>query len=253
MAENTAIVYERGGSDEGPLLILLHGLGANGAVWDNFIPVLEKKWLGGWLIPDLRGHGRSFHRAPYSIEVHATDVAALPIQDEDVVLIGHSMGGAISFALATGTFGIRVRHVVAFGVKVHWLPDEIARAQAVANAPVRMFGTKDEATDRYLRVSGLKGIVGPDARTAELGVKKQDGQFRLASDPQINTIAKSDPVSLVAASKATIRLLTGAHDKVGTPEGMNRLGYQVKVLADLGHNLHVQAPETLWEAIESDF
>ena len=40
-----------------PTLILLHGLGVNGAVWHPFVEAL--RWPGRVVIPDLRGHGRS--------------------------------------------------------------------------------------------------------------------------------------------------------------------------------------------------
>ncbi len=63
---------------------------------------------------------------------------------------------------------------------------------------------------------------------------------------------KEQPDKLVEASLAPIRLLTGEQDKVGHAEGMRRLGPPVTVLPGLGHNLHVEAPETFWRAIEND-
>ncbi len=251
MAQSATIVSERGGG-EGPLLVLIHGLGANAAAWDEFKPLLEENWPGRWLIPELRGHGRSFHRAPYGFGIHASDIAALLDQDDEISIIGHSMGGAIAFALASGIFGVRVKSVVAFGVKVDWPEEDLARAQAVAKAPVKLFASRDDALERYLRVSGLKGLAGPDSRSAQLGVAENGGEYGLASDPRINYVGAPDAVTLVRASLAPISLLTGEHDKVGHAEGMRRLGPEVTVLPGLGHNLHVEAPETFWRAIESD-
>ena len=83
----------RGGSGS-PTLILLHGLGANGEVWNRMLPIVRERWHGTWIVPDLRGHGRSGHRAPYSYGAHASDIASLLPQDEEVTVIGHSMGAS---------------------------------------------------------------------------------------------------------------------------------------------------------------
>jgi pimeloyl-ACP methyl ester carboxylesterase len=51
-----------GGSDGGsgePVLLLLHGLGATGHVWEGWRPLLARRWPGRWLAPDLPGHGGS--------------------------------------------------------------------------------------------------------------------------------------------------------------------------------------------------
>jgi pimeloyl-ACP methyl ester carboxylesterase len=244
----TTIACERGGGD-GPLLILIHGLGANAAVWDDLLPYVEKAWPGRWLVPELRGHGRSFHRAPYGFGVHAADIAALVGQDEWVSVIGHSMGGIVAFALATGIFGVRVKSVVAFGVKVDWPAEDLARVQEVAAAPVRMFDNREDAIERYLRVAGLKGLAAPDSRTAAIGITEAAGKYRLAADPLINAVGNPDAPALVRASQAPIRLLCGANDRIGHAEGMRRLGPEVVVLPGLGHNLQVEAPEILWRAI----
>lgn len=251
MAGTETIHCERGGTS-GPMLVLLHGLGANGAVWDGFKYLLARHWPGRWVNPDFRGHGRSFHRAPYGIGIHAADVAALVQQDEEITVIGHSMGGIVGIALATGVFGVRVRRVVAFGVKVDWTDEDVRRAQAVSQAPAKMFATKEEAIERYLRVAGLKGIVAPDSAVAERGVCERQGQFRLAADPLANALGTPDFTRIAQAAGAPLHLLCGELDNIGRAEGMRRLGANVTVLPGLGHNLQVEAPQALWQAIEAD-
>ncbi len=252
MADTETIHCERGGTS-GPMLVLLHGLGASGAVWDGLKPILAQHWRGRWLIPDFRGHGRSFHRAPYGIGIHAADVAALlPQDEEEVTIVGHSMGGMVGIALATGMFGVSVRRVVAFGVKVDWTEDDVSRAKAVAQAPPRMFATKDEAIDRFLRVAGLKGIVAPDSAAAASGISERQGQFRLAADPLTNALGTPDFARIAQAAKAPLHLLCGERDNIARPESMRRLGAAVTELRGLGHNLHVEAPQAFWQAIEAD-
>ena len=68
--------YRSGGTGD-HLLLLLHGLGATGAVWDRLLPLVERSWPGPWAVPDLRGHGRSVAEPPYGYAVHAADAASL--------------------------------------------------------------------------------------------------------------------------------------------------------------------------------
>lgn len=238
----------RGGAAGGKLL-LLHGLGASGAVWDGLLPVLAERWPGSWLVPDLRGHGRSFHRAPYGFGIHAADVAALLEQDEEVSILGHSMGGVVGMALATGLFGVKVKSVVVFGVKVEWSEADVQRAHTVAQAPAKLFATREEALERYLRVSGLKGLVSADSAIAASGVSECQGNFRLAADPLTNALGTPDFVRLAQASQAALHLFCGELDAVTSAQAMRCLGAEVKVLAGLGHNAHVEAPRVVWDAV----
>jgi pimeloyl-ACP methyl ester carboxylesterase len=246
-----SIWCERGGT-EGPVIVFLHGMGANGAVWEGLKPFLAARWAGRWLIPDLRGHGRSLHAPPYGFGVYAADVAELLGPVDDAIVVGHSMGGVVALVLATGMFGVRVRRAVAFSVKVGWTDDEHAKAEAVARAPARLFDTREEATERYLRVSGLKGIVDPGAQTAAAGVSADQGKFRLAADPLTNRVGWSDFERLAPMVKVPVRLLCGERDAVAHPEAMRLLGTEVTVLPGVGHNPHVEAPEAFWRAIEGD-
>src|SRR6266545_2132682 len=65
-------VWVRGAAGDGPLLVLLHGLGATGQVWDG----VAARWPGGWVIPDLPGHGRSDRLPRYSFGSMAAELAA---------------------------------------------------------------------------------------------------------------------------------------------------------------------------------
>lgn len=240
---------ERGGTP-GPVLILLHGLGANAAVWDGLKPILAERWHGGWIIPDLRGHGRSVHRTAYDFASYAADIASLVPQGAEVSIIGHSMGGVIALLLASNRFGARVKRVCASSMKVDWTEEDSARGAALANAPAKTFDSKCDAIDRYLRVSGLKALVPPDSLAALVGIRESQGMFHLAADPKINAIDKIDFPRVVREAKADLFLLCGERDPVAPPESMRRLGAEVSVLPDLGHNLHVEAPMAFWSAIE---
>jgi len=93
------------------VLVLLHGMGANGAVWSRLLPILDSRWSGRVLVPDLRGHGRSIRQGPYGIDTHAADIAALIAGEaaRSVILVGHSFGGAVAALAASDRFGVHHR------------------------------------------------------------------------------------------------------------------------------------------------
>ena len=248
MKGSSDIWCARGGG-EGVVLVLLHGLGANATVWDGLLPIIEASWQGAWLAPDLRGHGRSAHKPPYGIGVYAADVAGLVEPGTEVSIIGHSMGGVVAFALASGMFGLKVRAVTAFGVKTEWRDEDFERGSALAKATPRVFASRDEAIDRYLRVSGLIGLVEPSSEAVGVGVVETDGGFRLAADQRINDMGRIDFKGLVRLVRDPIHLLCGDQDRVGTPDGMASLGYPVTRLEGLGHYPQLQAPDVFWKAV----
>lgn len=253
MAERAAgagLWVESGGSG-GPTLLLLHGLGANAAVWDGLRPLIAARWKGRWLAPDLRGHGRSMHRAPYSLGAHAADAAGLFEQGDEVVVLGHSMGGAVAMALASQWFGIAVRAVVAFGVKLSWTAEEIAKARDLARAPARRFATREEAIERHLRVAGLKGLVAPHSPTALAGIVEETEGFRLALDSRANAVVGAPIETVIAAMKAPLRLAAGERDPMVSLDEMRRFDPGAVLLAGLGHSPHVEAPDALWRLVEA--
>ena len=250
---NTGVdLYVEEGGSSGPTLLLLHGLGANGDVWKGMLPLLKQNWKGRWLIPDFRGHGRSGHRAPYSYASYAADVAALLEQGEEITAAGHSMGGLAAIALATGWFGVRINRAVAFSVKIRWTPEEVAKLSQLAAAPVRWFGSEAEAIDRYLKVSGLIGLVQPDAPEARSGIREENGRYRLAADPKINAAVGPDVADFITAAKAPIRLGAGSKDPMVDAADMTVFDPKAVVFEGLGHNAHVENPKTVWAFIAGE-
>jgi pimeloyl-ACP methyl ester carboxylesterase len=235
------------------MLLLLHGLGANSGVWHRMLPIVTARWPGRWIAPDLRGHGRSPHLRPYAFGTHAADLAALLAGEEEVFVLGHSMGGAIGMALANGWFGVVPRRVAAFGVKLAWSTDEIAKAREMARTPARWFETREEALERYLRVSGLKGLVDPEAASVQLGIYAEGGHARLAADMAITEVLGPSLAEVVAAMKAPLRLAAGARDPMVTLAEMQALDPLASLIADSGHNPHVEAAELLWAWAEEAF
>lgn len=95
--QNKKIHYRVTG--KGNPVLLIHGFGEDGRVWDTMIDFLQDRFQ--LIVPDLPGSGQSELTADMSIEgmaevihtiIHEEDIDAYPV-------IGHSMGGYIALAL----------------------------------------------------------------------------------------------------------------------------------------------------------
>jgi pimeloyl-ACP methyl ester carboxylesterase len=231
----------RSGGEGEPLLLLLHGLGATGDVWSGWEPVLAGRWPGRWLAPDLPGHGGSAALPEYTFDALAGAVGPLVEPSGRTVVLGHSLGGVVALALAARW---PLAAVVGLGIKAEWTDDELGRAQALARRPVVWYDSREEALARHLRVSGLAGLVAEDHPAAREGIREQDGRWRLALDPRAFAVGAPDLAGLIGRSRAPVMLARGEHDPMNTAEQLYGFGVPVAALYGLGHNAHVEDPNS---------
>jgi pimeloyl-ACP methyl ester carboxylesterase len=93
--DNTPISYEIFGTGE-PTLVFVHGWSCDSRYWRAQLPYFSKNHRVVTL--DLAGHGHSgVTRLQYTMKNFGEDVRAVTkaVGDEGVILIGHSMGGAV--------------------------------------------------------------------------------------------------------------------------------------------------------------
>ncbi|MDX3195763.1 alpha/beta fold hydrolase [Streptomyces sp. MN03-5084-2B] len=230
-----------GGKGE-PAVLLLHGLGATGAVWDHFAVLLDRRVL----VPDLPGHGPSAPLPHYSFATLAEAVARALPDGGPLVVAGHSLGGVLALELASGRYGVEVAGVLALGVKVEWSQDDLNRAASFAARPPRVFATQAEADQAYLKVSGLLGI----APTDPAGLRETEGGWRLAMDPAAFGLGAPDMPALLAGARCPVVLAAGENDPMSRPEQLRALDPDAVTLAGLGHNAHVEDPPAVRVLLE---
>lgn len=240
---------EESSRKDGPTLLLMHGLSGTGEIWGGLREILDRKWPGRWVIPDMRGHGRSDHSTTYGIASHAADMAALVTGSQELYLAGHSMGGLVGILLASGWFGVRPEAVVTAGVKVAWAEDEHAGIAKLVDMPVRWFDTEEEARERFVLVTGLKGIADPSSLFAATGIVGDGGKWRLAADNRAASVAYADTGDIYRAAQAPIVLAAGEHDRMVSVEELRTLNKDARQLAGLGHNAHIESPDAFWALI----
>lgn len=231
-------------------LVLLHGLGANSAVWHPMLTWVVPEWNGAWLAPDFSGHGSSVHRDSYSYEDHARDVLQLVADFDRVFILGHSMGGAVGLKAAAMAPPGLIVSVASLSMKLSFTAEESRWFQERAKTDIQYFNTADEAKRRYLKISGLLELVPMESDIAEQGVVADVRGYRLAMDPKAFMVA-ADRLPSSTGLPCNVCLATGSEDRIAPAEEMRTRFEQSIVLNGLGHNAHVQAPEMVWRSLSA--
>lgn len=267
---------------EQPTLVLLHGLGANQFVWDPLVGTMP--WDGAIVAPDLRGHGGAQWRDRYSFGAMAADVAEV-LADEHrgvpYVVLGHSMGGIVGLALASGWFGPPPVLAATIGVKLRWSDEELGRIDDLASRPPREFPDRDGAVEWFMKLAGLHGVFDADddriEAAIEAGVMRTDTELHVTADgepmridppgPAPGWCASQDPATvevgapdmagLLAAAKCPVVMAIGERDALVSPDHHADLASAAAtnphaadvtapyVFGGLGHNAMVEDPQAV--------
>ena len=100
-AGTVRLAYRAWGRPGAPPVVLLHSLGDESSDWDEVAAALADSCR--LYAVDLRGHGKSDWPGEYAAELLADDVVAFldALGLAEVTLIGHSLGGVVSYLLAS--------------------------------------------------------------------------------------------------------------------------------------------------------
>ncbi|RDW17485.1 alpha/beta hydrolase [Oceanobacillus arenosus] len=103
--------YRENGEPSSPPIVALHAMGSGAETWDQVAAVLGEKYRV--LALDQRGHGGSARTSTYTFELMCDDLHhfANAMKLERFTLLGHSMGGTVSY-LYSETFPSRIERLI---------------------------------------------------------------------------------------------------------------------------------------------
>ena len=271
------------GRPDAAKLFLLHGWMDVGASFQFLVDALSRDWHV--IAPDLRGFGRSSWQAQgYWFQDYVADLEALLAQfaaDEQVNLVGHSLGGNVVMHYA-GVRPQRVRRVVSlegFGIPAEVAADAprkfAAWLNALADPPdFKAYSSLAAVADRLQKNNPRLPRDKADFLAAHWAATLPDGRARLVSDPRhklpFSTVYRMEeifavwrniaaPVLWVAAADSHIPRWLDRHPEgeIGTDglDGVRRRlaqvpGGQLQIVADAGHMLHHDQPAAIAALIE---
>jgi 3-oxoadipate enol-lactonase len=254
LVNDTEIAFDDVGS--GLPLVFLHGFPLNRTMWDPQVGALVAECR---CIPiDMRGFGDSSPSEPYSMDRYADDVIGVldALQIERAVIIGHSMGGYIAFALWR-RHRERVRGLV--------LANTRATADTIETIEHRR-AMIDAATDQGSSAVAnmqIAGLMGKTARDRQPDI--YDAMHRMmAQAPPEGIIGALEALNARPDSTPTLEtidvptlIVAGGEDVITPVKGARQLqtaivGSRLEVLEQAGHLSNVERPAS-FNTVLSEF
>jgi 3-oxoadipate enol-lactonase len=224
-------------------VLFLHPVNTAGRVWEDVVAALEP--ARHCLLPDLRGHGSSALRGPFTVDGYVADALAVldGLDVPRVHIVGGSLGGAVAVAMAAAA-PERVVSISAFGSLLS-LPVTKEDLETVAQT-IRALGTRGYFEEI------ASGTLAPSRRT------DQDLLSRIISmsvgtgrTPEMVTgillnALRCDVTAAADAVRCPSLIVTGEHDAWCTPEVghamAKALGTDHTVLSGVGHLPMLEEP-----------
>ena len=179
---------EPAGGETRPVLLCVHGSAANAHWFDYVAAGLRADYRV--LSLDQRGHGDSAWAldADYSYERYALDLAGVVEQlaYDDVVLVGHSMGGMVSLKYAA-TGPSQISKLVVVDTTMTLSPDRVSMLRGIGDRPGRSYATEAEFVSNYrLRPAGVAENPQMLRHLAQTGCRVfDDGRWRPKFDRKV--------------------------------------------------------------------
>jgi len=251
----TLTLYSRKVGENGPDFVVLHGLFGSGKNWRSFAGSLEEDFQV-WTL-DARNHGDSPHADSMSYQQMAEDVVRFFDENEleNVILLGHSMGGKTAMQLALQ------------------FPDRIAALIVVDIAPV----CYDHQQKQLKLIEAMQGLhLAAEMSRSDIEKKlalkipekrllsflmtnlyRQNGQFQwrigleqiaagmpyLLNYPEVNSVFKGPVQFIGGENSAYLKFEYHALIRKKFPES------RITMLKNCGHWLHIEQPAAFQKTV----
>ena len=255
-AEQVPISYGKG-PNNGPPIVLLHGITGHRQYWDNVIPALARR--GQVFALDLRGHGKSGRtKGAYRYVDYPRDVAQLLRETVGGAadLVGHSLGALIAVNLSAAHPEL-VRAVVLDDPPLYAYQHPLQRARERFGMVYRVVTEGRNATG-MANLLQRYGCRDPDSARArakilaacdpEVLAQVMDGSIRdgWATDPQLRRI--ECPVLLLQGDPSFGAALADAEARRAESQ-LRRCTF--RRFAGVGHSIHRDAPGAFRDALDA--
>jgi len=248
-------LYSRKVGENGPDFVVLHGLFGSGKNWRSFAGSLEEDFQV-WTL-DARNHGDSPHADSMSYQQMAEDVVRFFDENEleNVILLGHSMGGKTAMQLALQ------------------FPDRIAALIVVDIAPV----CYDHQQKQLKLIEAMQGLhLAAEMSRSDIEKKlalkipekrllsflmtnlyRQNGQFQwrigleqiaagmpyLLNYPEVNSVFEGPVQFIGGENSAYLKFEYHALIRKKFPES------RITMLKNCGHWLHIEQPAAFQKTV----
>lgn len=240
---------------EGKPFVILHGFLGMSDNWKTLGKKFSENKFQLHLV-DQRNHGRSFHNAEFNYEVLVEDLKAYCDEHklEDVVLLGHSMGGKTAMLFAT-QYPQLVSKLVIADISPRFYPvhhDAILKGLKSLNfETIKSRGKADETLSNYV----------PDFGTRQFLLKNlywiQKGQLALRINLDVlaeNVGEVGEALPVHSKFEGSVLFLRGDKSEyIGNQDEVIIKAHFPKAtigtIENAGHWLHAENPTDFYEAV----
>jgi len=240
-ADGNRLPYDVGGNADAEVtVVLVHCWMCDRSFWKEQLPALASDYRTVAL--DLPGHGAaSAERDPWRVATYGEDVAGLidALALDDVVLVGHSMGGPVSLRAAARLPG-KVRGIVAVDTlhdaDFEWEGEQVQGMIAAFEAD--FVGTCETFVDRRFPEQGVDEVKDHVRKTGCDGRRSATGSALMRDFPRI------DMPAWFREAGVPIRAINAAAPTPTNVEGNREYAdFEVRLMEGVGHYLHMTRPE----------
>jgi len=235
--------YRMTGGEAGRAAVFVHGAGGNGGHWQAQCDALPAGWRG--LALDLPGHGDSAGAGCRTMPEYRDVVRAFlrAARAERAVLVGHSMGGGITQAVALAEPAL-LRGIVLVGtgarLRVHPSIFEVLRRDHAEAARLVAGWGFGPAAPAAMREEGVRDFLGCPAAVSEADFLACDG---------------FDAMAVVARIRLPALIVCGDQDSLTPPKYARYLHEQIRgsrlvLVPEAGHYVMRERPAAVNSALE---
>ena len=251
----TLTLYSRKVGENGPDFVVLHGLFGSGKNWRSFAGSLEEDFQV-WTL-DARNHGDSPHADSMSYQQMAEDVVRFFDENEleNVILLGHSMGGKTAMQLALQFPGRIVALIV-----VDIAPVCYDHQQKQLKLIEAMQGLHLAAEMSRSDIEKKLALKIPEKRLLSFlmtNLYRQNGQFQwrfgleqiaagmpyLLNYPEVNSVFEGPVQFIGGENSAYLKFEYHALIRKKFPES------RITMLKNCGHWLHIEQPAAFQKTV----
>lgn len=239
----------------GKPFIILHGFLGMGDNWKSLGSAFAEAGYQVHLI-DQRNHGRSFHSSDFNYEVMAQDVVNYcnKYQLDNIILLGHSMGGKTAMTVAT-QFPELVKYLIVADISPRYYPvhhDGILEGlNAINFTTCKSRGDADKALSQYIKSKPirqflLKNLYWKDKDTLGLRLNLE------VLTEQVTEVGEALPIH-AKYSRSTLFLRGDKSEYIGVQDfdiiKRQFSSAQIETISNAGHWLHAENPDEFYKVV----
>lgn len=241
---------------EGKPFVILHGFLGMGDNWKTLARQFSESNFEVHLV-DQRNHGRSFHADEFDYELMAEDLKRYCNENNlnDIVLLGHSMGGKTAMFFAA-KYPELVNKLLVADISPRYYPvhhDAILEGLSSLDfTEIKSRGEADEALSAYVPEMGTRMFLLKNLYWVEKGQLGLRMNLEVLKE-QVSEVGEALPVH-ATFDKETMFLRGDKSEYIGeTDEAIINRHFpnsKIVTITNAGHWLHAENPEEFYDAVK---